>query len=60
MQLIAQHRYGLRTQHNKEFFDTIRCRGIAATAIDLLEVKHSSPVSLQIGSNHIGCSKGNT
>lgn len=58
MQLISQHKYGLRVKEQKFFVDLISQLGRAATIIDLAEVKVTSPVVL-IGRNPIhNSSKG--
>ena len=49
---MAQHKYGLRVNNEKVFKDLIDKLGMAAVTVDLLEVKHSSPVNLNI----TGCS----
>lgn len=55
---MAQHKYGIRVKNEKVFIDLIHDLGLAAVTVDLLEVKHSSPVILSslIGSS--GTSKG--
>lgn len=58
MQLMAQHKYGLRVKNETVFVNLIRQLGKAAVTVDFMEVKHSSPVNLNV----IGCSssKGKT
>lgn len=46
MQLLAQHKYGVRVQNEKAFIDLIERLGHAASIVDLMEVKHTSPVGL--------------
>lgn len=57
MQLMAQHKYGLRVKNEQVFINLIKQLGVAAVTVDFLEIKHSSPVKL----NLMGCStsKGN-
>lgn len=58
MQLMAQHKYGLRVK-NEEFFKTLIDRlGKAAVTIDLLEAKPSSSVKLVMTGCPTGRSKG--
>lgn len=57
MQLMAQHKYGIRVQSEKVFIDLIEKLGRAAVTVDLLEVKHSSPVGLSTLVGH-SSSKG--
>lgn len=56
MKLIAMHKYGLRINDDAKFNEMIRKLGLAAVSVDLLEVKHSSPV--QINRAGQGCTKG--
>lgn len=46
MQLLAQHKYGLRVQNEKVFIDLIENLGKAAVIVDLMEVKFTAPVGL--------------
>lgn len=46
MQLIAQHKYGLRVQNEKYLRDLVGTLGSAAVVVDLLEAKTSGPVFL--------------
>lgn len=46
MQLMAQHKYGLRVRNEKVFIELIDKLGRAAVTVDMLEVKHSRPVAL--------------
>lgn len=52
MQLMAQHKYGLRVKNEAVFVNLIRQLGNAAVSVDFMEVKHSSPVNLNV----VGCS----
>lgn len=56
MRLIAMHKYGMRIKDDIKFKDMIRKLGLAAVAVDLLEVKHTSPV--QINRKGQGSTKG--
>jgi len=56
MQLIAMHKYGIRTKDSDYFTQLLDKLGRAAVIIDLVEVKHTSPV--QIVEDNNGCSKG--
>lgn len=58
MQLLAQHKYGLRVKNEAIFVALIKQMGLAAVTVDFMEVRHSSPVALNLG----GCatSKGKT
>lgn len=55
---MAQHKYGLRVKNQKFFVDLIEKLGNYAVTVDLLEVKISSPVSLNWNSCGNGSSKG--
>lgn len=57
MQLLAQHKYGLRVAQEKVLIDLVNELGKAAVTVDLLEVKHSSPVGLSTIVGH-SSSKG--
>lgn len=46
MQLMAQHKYGLRVSNERVFIELIQQLGSAAVTFDFMEVKYSSPVSL--------------
>lgn len=52
MQLMAQHKYGLRVKNESTLVDLISKLGNAAVTFDFIEVKHSSPVKM----NMSGCS----
>jgi hypothetical protein len=52
MQLIAMHKYGVRAKNEEVFIRSVNQLGHAAVIVDLLEVKHSSPVAMNIN----GCS----
>lgn len=54
MRLIATHRNGMRSKEG--FKEMVAKLGLAAVSIDLLEVKHTSPV--QINRTGQGCTKG--
>lgn len=51
MQLIAQHKYGMRVQNEKYLRDLVETLGAAAVVVDLLEAKTSGPVYLAAKSN---------
>lgn len=53
MQLIAQHKYGLRVQNEKYLRDLVQVLGAAAVIVDLLEAKTSGPVFLASKSNQV-------
>lgn len=55
---MAQHKYGLRVKSEQIFVNLIRTLGIAAVTVDMLEVKHSSPVTLLMTHHSGGTSKG--
>lgn len=55
MQLIAEHKYGLRIKNEKILQQLMDTLGKAAATVDLLEVKHSSPLSIN---NPNGTSRG--
>lgn len=57
MQLMAQHKYGLRVSQEKVLINLVNELGKAAVTVDLLEVKHSSPVGLSTIVGH-SSSKG--
>lgn len=57
-QLMAEHKYGVRAKNEQVFKDLIRTIGVAAVTVDLLEVKHSSPVTLSMTNPCGGTSKG--
>lgn len=46
MRLMAMHKYGVRVKDDIKFCELFRRLGEAAVAVDLLEVKPSSPVNL--------------
>lgn len=56
MCLMALHKYGVRVKQDARFCDLMRRLGNAAVTVDLLEVKHTSPV--QIIRNGQGSTKG--
>lgn len=56
MRLIAMHKYGMRIKDDVKFKEMIQKLGLAAVAVDLLEVKHTSPV--QINRKGQGSTKG--
>lgn len=56
MCLMALHKYGVRVKQDARFCDLMRRLGNAAVIVDLLEVKHTSPV--QIIRNGQGSTKG--
>lgn len=58
MELMAQHKYGLRVRDNQVFAEMSRNLGLAAVTVDMLEVKHSSPIALSIQSHCGGASRG--
>lgn len=53
---MAQHKYGLRVKNESVFIALIKQLGLAAVTVDFMEVRHSSPVALNLS----GCatSKG--
>lgn len=55
---MAEHKYGVRAKDEQIFKDLIRTVGVAAVTVDLLEVKHSSPVTLSMTNHCGGTSKG--
>jgi hypothetical protein len=55
--LMAQHKYGLRVKNEKMFVDLIERLGRYAVTVDFLEVKVSSPVGLNTSSTG-GMGKG--
>jgi hypothetical protein len=55
--LMAQHKYGLRVKNEKIFVDLIERLGRYAVTVDFLEVKVSSPVGLNTSSTG-GMGKG--
>ncbi|KAJ6639690.1 DALR anticodon-binding domain-containing protein 3 [Pseudolycoriella hygida] len=57
MQLMAEHKYGLRVKNEMFFKNLIQKLGKAATTIDLLEVKPSCPIKLSVTASS-GRSKG--
>lgn len=58
MQLMAQHKYGLRVNNERVFIDLIKKLGKAAVTFDFMEIKYSSPVSLNV-TGVCSTSKGN-
>lgn len=58
MQLMAQHKYGLRVKNEVFFQNLINSLGKAAVTIDLLEVKPSAAVTLNMSGCSTGRSKG--
>ncbi|XP_075158279.1 uncharacterized protein LOC142231536 [Haematobia irritans] len=54
--LMALHKYGIRVKQDSRFSDLMKRLGSAAVTVDLLEVKHTSPV--QIIRNGQGSTKG--
>lgn len=58
MQLMAQHKYGLRVKNEAFFQNLIANLGKAAVTIDLLEVKPSNSVKLVMSGYSTGRSKG--
>lgn len=63
MELMAQHKYGVRFPSSNDddiskFAELSRQLGIAAVTFDLLEVKHSSPVTLSMQQHCGGASRG--
>lgn len=58
MQLMAQHKYGLRFRNEASFQGLINNLGKAAVTIDLLEVKHTCSVKLVMSGCATGRSKG--
>ncbi|KAI9582274.1 uncharacterized protein LOC119637129 [Glossina fuscipes] len=46
MYLMAQHKYGVRVKQDVRFCALMKRLGSAAVSVDLLEVKHSSPVKI--------------
>lgn len=47
MQLIAQHKYGIRVRDHRHFQETIASLGRSAAIVDMLESKASSPVDMR-------------
>lgn len=58
MELMAQHKYGVRFKDNTVFVQLSRTLGLAAVTVDMLEVKHASPVSLSTQNHCGGASRG--
>ncbi|XP_055384928.1 DALR anticodon-binding domain-containing protein 3 [Condylostylus longicornis] len=56
MQLIAMHKYGIRMQGDTCFAEFLDKLGSATVTIDLLEVKHTSPI--QVSNEKMSNSKG--
>lgn len=56
--LMAQHKYGLRVKNEKIFVDLIQRLGTYAVTVDFLEIKVLSPVGLNYNFSGMGCSKG--
>lgn len=56
MTLMAIHKYGIRVKHDARFCALMQRLGSAAATVDLLEVKHTSPV--RIIRNGQGSTKG--
>lgn len=56
MTLMALHKYGIRVKQDARFCALMERLGSAAATVDLLEVKHTSPV--QIIRNGQGSTKG--
>uniref|UniRef100_A0A1A9VRU1 DALR anticodon binding domain-containing protein n=1 Tax=Glossina austeni TaxID=7395 RepID=A0A1A9VRU1_GLOAU len=46
MHLMAQHKYGVRVKQDARFCALMKRLGYAAVTVDLLEVKHTSPVKI--------------
>lgn len=46
MYLMAQHKYGVRVKQDARFCALMKRLGSAAVTVDLLEVKHTSPVKI--------------
>lgn len=53
---MAMHKYGVRVKNESCFRNLINQLGEAAVKVDLLEIKHTSPVSVK--RNGQGCTKG--
>ncbi|EAT42580.1 AAEL005905-PA [Aedes aegypti] len=47
MQLIAQHKYGIRVRDHQRFQETIASLGRSAAIVDMLESKTSSPIDMR-------------
>ncbi|XP_058821668.1 DALR anticodon-binding domain-containing protein 3 [Topomyia yanbarensis] len=47
MQLIAQHKYGIRVKDHRQFQQTIASLGRSAAIVDMLESKVSSPIDMK-------------
>ncbi|XP_029718815.2 DALR anticodon-binding domain-containing protein 3 [Aedes albopictus] len=47
MQLIAQHKYGIRVRNHQRFQETIASLGRSAAIVDMLESKASSPIDMR-------------
>lgn len=58
MQLIAQHKYGLRIKDAVKFNDLIRSLGRSAAIIDMVELRHNNCMKLQLEQPHVSNSKG--
>ncbi|XP_037026195.1 DALR anticodon-binding domain-containing protein 3 [Bradysia coprophila] len=58
MQLMAQHKYGLRVKNELFFQNLINSLGKAAVTIDLLEVRPSGSLKLNMSGCSTGRSKG--
>lgn len=56
MTLMALHKYGVRAKQDARFCALMDRLGVAAVTVDLLEVKHTSPV--QVIRNGQGSTKG--
>lgn len=52
MQLIAQHKYGIRVRDNQRFQDMIASLGRSAAIVDMLESKASSPIDMKKERNY--------
>ncbi|XP_058447401.1 DALR anticodon-binding domain-containing protein 3 [Malaya genurostris] len=51
MQLIAQHKYGIRVKDHRRFQNTIISLGRSAAIVDMLEAKASSPIDIRKNNN---------
>lgn len=47
MQLIAQHKYGIRVRDHQRFQEMIASLGRSAAIVDMLESKASSPIDMK-------------
>lgn len=57
MELMAKHKYGIRVKNEMVFKNLILKLGKAAATVDLLEVKCSNPISINLD-NTTGATRG--